>query len=150
MTTSIPHQSECNMDDPRQHVIWALHHLPNVGGVAQVTHPSILADWSEHLVKCGFVHGPSLAKLANEDGYIHVDQLPKQEIKHLRSVRGPRHHMNAAAPWVPIDEKEPEPMRIPDVRRLTDQENEAMVAQLRAAGFIKDVVPQRDTAEELL
>lgn len=148
--TGIPHQSECDMSDPRQHVIWALHHLPNVGGVATVTHPSILGDWSEHIVKCGFVHESVLRELADENGYIHVDQLPKQQIKHLRAVRGPRHHMNAAAPWVPIDEKEPEPMRLPNIDRLTDQENEAMLAQYRAKGYLKDAPEPLDVAEELL
>lgn len=78
----IPTQSQADMDDPEEHVVWALVHLPNVGGVVQVTHPMILRAWSKHLVECGFVWAPGLAELADENGMIHVSQLPAQQIKH--------------------------------------------------------------------
>ncbi|ERB55484.1 hypothetical protein N806_31160 [Rhodococcus sp. P27] len=130
----IPTQSQADMDDPEEHVVWALVHLPNVGGVVQVTHPMILRAWSKHLVECGFVWAPGLAELADENGMIHVSQLPAQQIKHQPAPRGPRHQYNNAADWVPMDTPEPKKAVIPDIRALTPEENAAMLAQYKAAG----------------
>lgn len=143
----IPTQDQANMDDPEEHVLWALKNLPNVGGVGQVTHPDILRKWSKHLVECGFAHRDWLAGLADEDGNIHVSQLPEQKIKWQVAPRGPRHDYNPASQWVASDEPEPEVMRLPDIRQLTPQENAAMLAQYYAAGMIPDPTPPRDRAE---
>lgn len=135
---SIPTQETHDPEDPRQHVIWALRNLPMVAGVGAITHPGYLADWSEHLWKCGFRHVDSLRELADEDGNIHVSQLPEQTIRFQKAFRGQRHHMNPAHRWVDRDEQDPEPVRIPNIRQLTDQENQAMIKQYRDAGMIPD------------
>ena len=133
---AIPTQEDHNPRDPRQHAIWALRNLPMVAGVGAITHPGYLADWSEHLWKCGFAHRDYLISLADEDGNIHVDQLPKQTIKFQQPFRGQRSDYNNAARWVGADDPDPEPVRIPDIKQLTQQENEFMLRQYRDAGMI--------------
>ncbi|WKW87245.1 hypothetical protein SEA_CHARGERPOWER_30 [Mycobacterium phage Chargerpower] len=145
---SIPSQKDHDPKDPRQHAIWALRNLPMVAGVGAITHPGYLADWSEHLWKAGFRHVDSLRELADEDGNIHVSQLPEQTIKFQPAFRGQRHDMNHAARWVEHDTPDPEPVRIPDIRKLTQQENEAMLQQYREAGMIPDNRPGPAMAEE--
>ncbi|AGR46443.1 hypothetical protein ODIN_28 [Mycobacterium phage Odin] len=135
---TIPSQESHDPTDPRQHVVWALRNLPMVAGVGAITHPGYLADWSEHLWKCGFRHVDALRALADEDGNIHVSQLPEQSIKFQPAFRGQRSDYNNAARWVGVDEPEPEPVRIPDIRKLTQQENRAMLAQYERDGWIKD------------
>ncbi|BBC53832.1 putative minor tail protein [Mycobacterium phage PP] len=146
---SIPSQQSHDPEDPRQHVIWALRNLPMVAGVGAITHPGYLADWSEHLYKCGFRHVDWLRGLADEDGNIHVSQLPEQVLKFQPAFRGQRHDMNNAARWAEKDAPEPKPVRIPDIRKLTDQENQAMIRQYREAGMIPDNSPGPAMAEEV-
>jgi hypothetical protein len=105
-------------------------------GVGGVTHPEILATWSEHLWNCGFAHRDYLAALADENGMIHVSQLPEQIVRLQAAVRGPRSTWNPAARWVSAETPDPEPIRLPDIRQLTLQENEAMIAQYREAGML--------------
>lgn len=145
----IPSKEQCDFTNPEEHFLWALRNLPNVGGVQQIAPIMILKGWSEHLWECGFAHRDYLESLADEDGFIHVSQLPEQTKKFQPAARGPRHDFNPASQWVGSEEPEPEPVRIPDIRQLTPQENAAMLAQYRAAGMIPDVTPQRDFAQEL-
>lgn len=109
-----------------------------IAGVGAITHPGYLADWSEHLWKVGFRHRDFLEGLADENGYIHVSQLPPQDIKFQPAFRGQRHDANNAARWVDSDTPDPEPVVIPDIRRMTDQENQAMLHQYRSQGWIPD------------
>lgn len=138
---SIPSQETHDPNDPRQHAIWALRNLPMVAGVGAITHPAYLADWSEHLWKVGFRHVDWIRGLADEDGNIHVSQLPDQMIKFQLPFRGQRHDMNNAARWAEVDAPDPEPVRIPDIRQLTEQENRAMIAQYERDGWIKPSLP---------
>lgn len=120
-----------------------------IAGVGAITHPDYLAEWSEHLWKCGFAHRDYLAGLADEDGNIHVSKLPKQLIKFQQPFRGQRHTFNNAARWVEMDAPDPKPVRIPDIRQLTQQENEAMLQQYRDAGMIKENRPGPALAEAI-
>lgn len=137
----IPTQESHNPLDPKQHVAWALRSLPMIAGVGAITHPGYLASWSEHLWNCGFSHRDYLEGLADEDGNIHVSKLPKQKLKFQQPFRGQRSDYNNAARWVGVDEPDPEPVRIPDIRKLTQQENEAMLNQYRQAGMIPENRP---------
>ena len=143
----IASQDDHDPKDPRQHFAWALRNLPMVAGVGAITHPEFLSGWSEHLWKCGFAHRDYLEGLADENGNIHVSQLPQQVIKLQQPFRGPHSYYNNAARWVGADEPDPEPIHIPDIRQLTQQENEYMLRQYRAAGLIPDYVPQPVMAE---
>jgi hypothetical protein len=137
------------MDDPEERVLWALTNLPGVSGVGQVAHPDILRKWSKHIDDCGYMHVDELKKLADADGFIHVSQLREQQIKHQRHLRGPRHNFNNASQWVKMSTPDPEPVVLPDISKLTPQENAAMLAQYYAAGMIPDTTPKPDTAQEL-
>ncbi|AMQ66767.1 hypothetical protein SEA_SHAM4_29 [Mycobacterium phage Sham4] len=133
----IPSQEDHNPNDPKEHVAWALRNLPMIAGTGAITNPLYLSGWSEHLWKAGFRHVDWIRGLADENGYIHVSQLPEQEIKFQPPFRGQRHDMNNAARWVRKDEPDPEPVRIPNIRELTEQENRAMLHQYERDGWIK-------------
>ena len=143
----IPTQETHNPRDPKQHFVWALRNLPLVAGVGAITHPGYMASWSEHLWNCGFAHRDYLEGLADADGNIHVSQLPRQTIKFQPAFRGQRSDYNNAARWVGMDEPDPEPVVIPDIRKLTQQENEYMLRQYREAGMIPDNKPVPILAE---
>lgn len=143
----IPTQESHNPKDPRQHFVWALRNLPMVAGVGAITHPGYLSGWSEHLWKCGFAHRDYLEGLADSDGNINVSQLPSQDIKFQPAFRGQRSDYNPAARWVGSSEPEPELARIPDIRQLTQQENEYMLRQYREAGMIPAPAPGPPLAE---
>ncbi|AEK07394.1 hypothetical protein ROCKSTAR_28 [Mycobacterium phage Rockstar] len=142
-------QEEVDWKKPEEHFAWALRNMPTFAGIGAVTHPGFLKTWSKHLWDCGFAHRDYLESLADEDGNIHVSKLPKQRIRWQAPFRGARSNYNNAARWVSMDTPAPKPMKLPDVRQLTQQENEFMLRQYRELGLINDYIPQRDTAQEL-
>lgn len=146
---AIPSQEECDPENPEEHFLWALRNMPTFAGVGAVTHSGFLRQWSSHLVKCGAVHVDYLRGLADENGNINVSQLPKQEIKFQEAFRGPRHQFNNAGRWVGKDAPDPQPVRLQDVRSLTDQERQAMAEQLIAVGAIKPEKPPQHSAQAL-
>lgn len=109
--------------------------MPTPTGIPAILPAEFFGTWAQHLRSCGFVHVDEVAALA-VDGVVDVEKLPKQRIKLAPPMRGPRHNFNNATQWVPVDQPDPEPMRLPDITTLTVQENEAMLAQYRAAGMI--------------
>lgn len=143
----IPTQQEADFNNPEEHFLWALRNMPALAGAGMIAHPSFLRQWSEHLWNCGFAHRDWLEGLADENGMIHVSQLPQQHIKFQPAMRGPRHNFNNAARWVSSDTPDPEPINLPDIRQLTIQENEMMLDQYRQAGMIPAAPPSRDVAE---
>jgi len=142
----IPSQQEADFNNPEEHFLWALRNMPAFAGVGMVTHPGFLRQWSAHLWGCGFVHRSYLEGLADENGNIHVSQLPPQTLKFQPAVRGPRHGYNNAARWVSVDTPDPTPINLPDIRQLTIQENEAMLQQYRDAGMIDNYSPRQHEA----
>ena len=122
-------QETADMGKPEEAVAWALRLMPTIAGVGAVTNPATLAEWSKHLYACGFRHVSAIAALANPDGYIHVDQLPKQQIRLSESFRGPRNALNNAARWVPMNAPDPAPVIIPDIRDFTAAEKNAIRMQ---------------------
>jgi len=142
----IPTKDQADMNNPEEHFLWALRNMPSFAGAGMVTHPGFLRQWSAHLWNCGFAHRDYLEGLADEDGNIHVSQLPKQTIKFQPAMRGPRHGFNNAARWVSQDTPEPVPINLPDIRELTIQENQMMLEQYRSAGMIPQSTAPADTA----
>ena len=137
-------QEQTNYNNPREHFEWALRSLPMVAGIGGVIPPAFLPAWSEHLFGCGFFHRDFIASLADENGMIHVDQLPRQVLQFEPAVRGPRNAYNNAARWVVEGTPPPEPIRLPDVTELTADEQAAMIDQFVNAGLIgaRDAGPQ--------
>ena len=142
----IPTKDQADMNNPEEHFLWALRNMPSFAGAGMVTHPGFLRQWSAHLWNCGFAHRDYLEGLADENGMIHVSQLPKQTIKFQPAMRGPRHGFNNAARWVSQDTPEPVPINLPDIRELTIQENQMMLEQYRSAGMIPQSTAPADTA----
>ncbi len=140
-------QETANMGNPAEHLSWALRLMPTVAGFGAVTNPATLAEWSKHLYACGFRHVSSIAELANEEGWIHVDQLPKQQIRLSEAFRGPRTSLNAAARWVPMDAPDAPPVIVPDIRDFTAAEKEAVLNQFRDTGdYVDRYAPAPDVA----
>ena len=87
----------------------------------------------QHLEKCGLAWGPDLAKLADENGNIHVSQLPTQQIKQLPPEYGPDIWVNQTGEWVPIATDEPpKPEKVVDLSDLTDEQAELVKADQAA------------------
>jgi hypothetical protein len=132
------------MSKSQEYLFQAMRLMPTPAGTGAVTHPEILRSWSEHLVKAGVVHVDYLRDvLADKDGNIHVNKLPKPSIKFQEAFRGPHHQYNNAARWVPEGTPDPEPMKLQDVRDLTTQEQHVMAEQLRQTG----VIPPREVPQ---
>ncbi len=137
---------DTDFDDPEDHFAAALQNVPGLGpgGVA------IPLAWaqiiSKHLVECGYVFAPWLRRLADADGRIDVKDLPEQTKKLQRPARGPNHAWNPAVRWVPMDTPDPEPVVLPDVNTLTDQERAALLEMFRARGDLPEPVLDDNTA----
>lgn len=145
---SIPAQHEVDFGNPKQHFSWAMKNMPMIAGIGAVTHPGILESWSEHFWQCGFAHRDYLESLADEDGNIHVSQLPQQVIKLQPPVRGQYTDYNPAARWVPVDQPDVHPFVVQDVRKLTLQEQHAVKDMLIETGVVKVELPSPSMAEE--
>jgi hypothetical protein len=128
-------QRDCNPHTPEEHFLWALTRIPFSEKISQPIQTRIAQVISKHLWSLSFRHMDHIRRLANEDGWIHVNQLPEQQ-KFLRMpARGQHQNLNGAAVWVDIGEPEnPEPVQIPDVRKMTRQEQELMQWELEQAG----------------
>lgn len=142
-------QEDIDWNKPAEHLVPFLRNMPSFAGSGVVTNFGFLKMWSEHLWKAGVCHRSYLERLADENGYIHVSQLPKQQIKFQEAFRGPNHQYNNAARWVPVNQPDPKPFVVQDPRLLTLQEQEAQLQIYREMGRIPDNAPQPDTAEEL-
>lgn len=131
----IPSQEEHDPQKPEEHFLWALRSMPSYAGSGVITHSGFLRKWSEHLWKVGFRHRDYLESLADEDGNIHISKLPDQQIRFQEAFRGPHHQYNPAARWVEMDEKDPEPVIVPNIKDLTLQEQHALLYQFAQAGM---------------
>lgn len=149
MKPGLPSQQEVDFNNPEEHFVWCLRNMPTFAGIGAVTHPGFLRAWSKHLWECGNAHRDYLVSLANEDGYIHIDQLPKQVIELQGPFRGPTHGYNNAARWVPMGTAVPPPVVLPDTREMTIQESDVMLRQFERDGRLPGPLPRRDGAEEL-
>lgn len=145
----IPLQREADLNDPEEHLAWAMRNMPSFAGIGAVTHSGFLRKWSEHLFKAGFRHTSWLVRLADENGNIHVSKLPRQQIKFQEAFRGPRHTYNNAARWVSMDTPEDAPVQIQDLSRSTRLEQEIYAEQLRQLGVVPTPEIPEHRAQEL-
>ncbi|MDG3012139.1 DUF2744 domain-containing protein [Rhodococcus sp. D2-41] len=147
MGERLPTLETCDQDDPRQCFQWALVALP-FGGAGQgfTMHPDTRELWSQRLVDLAFVHAPTIAQLADENGMIHVSQLPEPKLKFRAPYRGQQHTLNGSAAWVPVDDDDPSPVSIPNMDDYTPHEQEVVAEQLRYTGVVKDKPPVADVA----
>lgn len=94
-----------------------------------------------HLEMVGLVHVIDLKNMANEDGFIHVDQLPKVYLKHVAPEHGPDIQLNPGT-WMPADQAEKaknmkmsaeiiEPANVSDIESADYQQLQALERRIR-------------------
>lgn len=142
----IPTRESCDQDDPRTKFAWMFVAWPFIGDETFTPSDELVEKWSKRVDDLALVDAERLRDLADENGFIHVDQLPTPKIKLLKANRGPDHTINGLSGWVGIDEPEPEPVIIPDVGVYTRYEQEIIKEQLRYHGVVKDEEPKTPTA----
>lgn len=125
---TIPTQGETDFDKPEEHFLWQLRGISWGDSVAVIPRP-ILEKWSKHLVDGGAVHVSSLWKLADADGKIDINDLPKQKIKYLPPSQGADHQLNGSGRWVPVDHEEP-------ATTITPEQAEILKAEMRKQGYL--------------
>ncbi|MBM4707942.1 DUF2744 domain-containing protein [Rhodococcus hoagii] len=117
------------MNDPEQHFLPALVLVDTPGG-PQMNPVPMCKEFSLHLWELGYRRQSELATK-----------------KFQRPYRGDQGTFNPAGKWVPLSTPDPEPVRIPDIKQLTEEENEAMLQQYRDAGMIPEAPPVDNFAE---
>lgn len=146
MADRIPTLENCDPNDPEQVLQWIAVQLPFAGKQEYTPSPEQRAAWSKRWDSLAIVYAPSLAKLADENGNIHVSQLPQPKLKLRVPYRGQQHYLNGAMQWVDIDEPEVSPVQLPDMAEYTPHERAFMVEDLRYHGAVKSDEPKMDTA----
>lgn len=125
-------------DDPKQKNQWALVAIKLAGDTEFTPNPEAREWMSEHLDDLAIVYAPDLAKLADENGNIHVSQLPERKKKLRTPHRGQQHYLNNTSEWVGIDEPDVAPVALPNMEEYTRHEQEFVAEQLRYHGVVKD------------
>lgn len=120
-------QGETDFSKPEEHFMWALRGLVWGDSVTVIPRP-ILEDWSRHLVQAGAVHVSALWALADAEGKIDINDLPKQQIKYLPPSSGS--DLDGSGAWVPVDHPEPSPLS-----GLSEQAKLALAAELKKEGY---------------
>ena len=137
-------------DDPETSTLYAWQSIPVVGRNPLVFgHESVPRAISKHAHELAIVPAQSLRRLADENGMIHVDQLPVPSKKLFRPYRGDQSAYNPMLQWIPADADVPEPVRIQDPAQMTVQERSAQIERLRYLGYkIDEPDPKTPTAQE--
>lgn len=113
-------KANCDMSKPEEHFLWALMAIP-MGNEMMPILENTARTLSKHLWNTGFRHHPKL-----------------QTRKYQPPLRGQQTNLNALARWVPIDAEEPEPIRLPDVGTMTNEEREWMISELKRHGALHE------------
>lgn len=127
-----------DQSDPALRHQWLFVQWPFLNGQGYTPAPDAAAEWSQRVDDCGYVHGPTLAALADENGMVHVSQIPKQKIKLLAPHRGQQHFLNGTATWVGIDEPDNPPVVIPDPAEFAVHEQAIMAERMYYTGVLKE------------
>jgi len=142
----LPLQETCDQNDPREAHQWLFVALPFGETQSHTPDVRMLPSWSQRVADAGYMHVNQIRALANEDGFVHVDQLPKQRKRLRAPYRGQQHYLNGACEWVDMDEPDPEPFIVPDPAAHTPHEQAAMVERLYYTGALKRPEPEVDKA----
>lgn len=147
--SNLPLQENADYSDPELALAWTYVNSPGITEQsAPLTLPGPLGRcMSKHQRQLGVVHVDELRAMADENGMIHIDQLPVQQKKYQRPIRGQQIPLNNASTWVPMDTPEPEPIVIQDPQAMTRPEIEALKARLRDMGEFDVDEPGADVAE---
>lgn len=138
-----PQQKDVDFSDMESALVWTLAQIPFSDRVTMPIQLNVAKCIARHQNQLGVVHVDYLKTLADENGYIHVDQLPKQQKKLRMPHRGQQHHLNGSATWVGMDAPEADPVVLPDVEAMTVHERKWLVEELKNVGAIQDPPPDR-------
>ncbi|MCK8671012.1 DUF2744 domain-containing protein [Rhodococcus sp. HM1] len=141
----LPEQATCDQNDPRTAHQWLFVDLPFGENQPHTPDLRLLPSWSQRVDDAGYRHVDQIRALADENGMIHVDQLPQQRKRHRPPYRGQQHAMNASH-WVDMDDENPEPFAIPDPALYTPHEQAAIVERMYYTGVLKRAEPEVDKA----
>ncbi len=130
----LPTQDDCDPRKSDEALLWALAQIPMNRENTQplLMQENICRAISKHLHECGFRHIPKLQTL-------------KMQMPH----RGQQHQLNGVARWVPMDAEEPEPVELPDVKKLTVHEQELLINELKDVGRIEEPPPDMGRLAEV-
>lgn len=142
----LPLQSNCDQNDPREAHQWLFVQIPFGPDQGHTPDLRMLPDWSQRVDDAGYRHVDQIRALADENGMIHVDQLPKQRKRFRAPYRGQQHGLNGSGDWVDMDAEDPAPFIVPDPERFTPHEKAAMAERLYYDGTIKRPEPEVDKA----
>ncbi|WP_418345278.1 phage gene 29 protein family protein [Rhodococcus pyridinivorans] len=142
----LPLQSTCDQSDPKTAHQWVFVELPFAENQPHTPDTRLLPLWSQRLDDAGYRHVDQIRALANEDGFIHVDQLPEQRKRFRPPHRGQQHVLNASGVWVDMNAKDPEPVAIPDPAEFTPHEQAVMRERMYHTGVLKRPEPAVDKA----
>lgn len=139
----LPLQQDCiESDDPTIRHQWVFVALPFHGMTPFTMEPQLREQWSERIDEAGYRHVDQIRALADENGNIHVSQLPEQKVKFIPPHRGQQQHLNNSGVWVGMDEEAPDPVALPNVEEYTRHEQEFIAEQLRYHGVVRDLEPE--------
>ncbi|MEZ5152131.1 phage gene 29 protein family protein [Rhodococcus zopfii] len=141
----LPLQSTCDQTKPDQAHQWLCVDLPFGQDQSFTPDHKLLPEWSQRIDDAGYRHVDQIRALANEDGFIHVDQLPQQRKRFRPPYRGQQHYLNHGV-WVGMDEPDPEPFSVPDPAAHTPHEQAAMAERMYYTGVLKRAEPEPDKA----
>ena len=142
----LPLQSTCDQNDPRTAHQWLCVQLPFGQNQGHTPDLRLLPDWSQRIDDAGYRHVDQIRALADENGLIHVDQLPKQRKRFRAPYRGQQHALNGSGEWVDMDAEDPEPFAVPDPAAHTPHEQAAMAERMYYTGALKRPEPVVDKA----
>lgn len=112
--SNIPIQSNCDPDDPEEHLLWGLVGLAGPSAQAPLILPvAVQRKWSRHLYDCGYRHHPEL-----------------QKIKYIPPSHNTNWVAGASGEWVDINQPLTPEQSAPDVSHLSDAEQMVLLQQL--------------------
>lgn len=100
-----------------------------------------------HMDRVGLMHVDQVRSLANEHGWLHVNQLPQQLLRHWKPTEGPDIPINPGT-WHSVDEEMPdrgaEAIAPPDLSGVSDAEFAALKEAVRREEIRKKQLSQAD------
>lgn len=113
-----PTYENCDQDNPKDWMVWALMAFPWLGDVPMPIDPMSWEDICQYMWDLGFRHHPEL-----------------QVKKIIPPTRGPKHYTNQSARIVEMDHEQ-KPIILPDPSEQTEEEQEMYIARLRETGAL--------------
>ncbi len=139
-------QSNCDQSKPDQAHQWVFTDLPFGQDQTFTPDHKLIPEWSQRLDDAGYRHVDQIRALANEDGFIHVDQLPPAAQALPAAVPRPTALPQPRGGLVRHGRAGPGAFTIPDPAAHTPHEQAAMAERMYYTGVLKRAEPEPDKA----